>query len=210
MSSWLSTTAQKAKESIGVSARTSDADVVACIAKLAALEKDVGLLRKTLETTSLAVTEYAPRARSQMTDVMLRLGEGYVAGGTQFSAFRDAHETLEGPVCTKLASVFAAAVLQPMDAWIASFAEAKAGAQDIEKCRVAYDHYKEKVASLKKEKDAALLKGKVFDKAGEEKLQRNTEKLKEVRRRRGAARAPRLRGFLTALSCLPLPPSRAV
>ena len=181
MSSWLSTATQKAKESIGVSSRTVDADVEAGLVRLAALEKDVGLLRKTLETVSTSLTVHAPGARAQMTDVMTRLGDGYVEDGVQFRSFRDAHETLNGPVVQKLSSTFQAAVLQPLDEWVASFSDVRSGTVELEKVRVAYDHYKEKLAGIKRDKDATLLKGKVFDKASEEKLQRNVEKLKEVR-----------------------------
>lgn len=181
MSSWLSKTTQSVKESVGISSRTVDSDVEGCTAKLLALEKDVSLLRKSLETFSLTLTQHTPAARTQMTTVMLRLGETFVAGGTHFDAFRDAHEVLDNACVSKLLSTFQAAVLQPMDEWVASFAEVKSGAVELDRVRVTYDHYKEKLAGLKKEKDAAILKGKVFDKGSEEKLARNADKLKEVR-----------------------------
>ena len=148
MSSWLSRTTQVAKESMGVSSRTVDADVEGCTAKLALLEKDTTLLRKTLETFSLTLTQHTPAARAQMTTVMLRMGETFVEGGAHFAAFRDAHETLDGPCVAKLLSTFEAAVLQPMDEWVATFAEAKAGALELDKLRVTFDHYKEKLAAL--------------------------------------------------------------
>ena len=188
---------------MGFSARTVDPDVEGCNAKLALLEKDVGLLRKSLETFSLTLTQHTPAARAQMATVMMRLGETFVADGAHYASFREAQETLDGPCVEKLLTTFEAAVLQPMEEWVATFAEAKTGAVELDKLRVTFDHYREKLAALKKEKEAVILKGKVFDKASEEKLGRNADKLKEVRQ--GArAGAPRALGVPSA--CLPSHP----
>jgi hypothetical protein len=142
-----------------------------------------------------------------MSAVMMRLGETFVADGAHYASFREAQETLDGPCVEKLLTTFEAAVLQPMEEWVATFAEAKTGAVELDKLRVTFDHYREKLATLKKEKEAVILKGKVFDKGSEEKLARNADKLKEVR---AGVRRPRALGAwpappLSLFSLLPLP-----
>jgi len=180
MSSWLSTTTQKVKESVGVAKRSHDPDVDACVSKLQGLEKDVLLLRKTLETSSLAVTSHVPRARVQMTEVMMRMGENFVAESPHYSSFKEAHLNLDGSVANKLSEIFAKVVLEPLDEWIATFSEVRTCTTEMESVRVSYDHYKDKLVALQEGKRAILLKGKVFDKSSEEKLERNALKLKEV------------------------------
>lgn len=55
--------------------KTNDPDVDACVAKLTHLERDVLLLRKTLESSALVLSTTLPRARAGMTELMVSLGE---------------------------------------------------------------------------------------------------------------------------------------
>lgn len=169
------------KEGLGVAKKSHDTDFDVALAKLNQLENDVKVLRKTLETSSLAVTQYTPRARVQMTEVMARLGETFVADSeTYYGQFRDAHAALDGSTAEKLSNIFNKVVLEPLDEWLASFKEVRASTTELQKARMGFDHYKDKLLSLEESKRAALLKGKVFDKASQEKLDRNVEKQKEV------------------------------
>jgi len=170
------------KEGLGVVKKSHDTDFDVALARLNALEQDVKLLRKTLETSSLAVTQHTPRARVQMTEVMARLGETFVADSeTYYGQFRDAHAALDGATAEKLSDIFNKVVLAPLDEWIGSFKEVRASTNELQAARLGFDHYKDKLLGLEEAKRAQLLKGKVFDKAAQEKLDRNVEKQKEVR-----------------------------
>ena len=180
MSSWLSTATQKAKEAVGAAQKTVDSDVDALTGRLRAIEGDVALLRKTLETSSAAMLAQAARARSQMVVVVMRLSETLTVGTEdQFASFRDAHAVLDNAGAEKLQDVFAKVVLAPLDEWLATFSDLKAGQAELEGLRVAFDHYRGKVKDLEDAKRAQQLKGKVFAKADEEKIERNKEKLRE-------------------------------
>jgi hypothetical protein len=180
MSSWLSTVSQKVKEGVGVATKTVDDDVIALIGRLRMIESDVVLLRRTLETSSSAMLSQAARARAQMVVVMLRLGETVAVGSeSQYASFRDAHGVIDGAGAEKLQELFAKVVLAPLDEWLSTFNEIKTVQGDLEKTRVTFDHYKSKLKDLEDSKRAQQLKGKVFAKADEEKIERNKDKLKE-------------------------------
>ena len=218
MSSSFSIFTARAKESIGLSKRSEDPDVDNAATKLALLERDVGLLKKTLQTAADVLTSAAPRARAGMVEIMSALGEFLVRDGAHFDVFARTHAELDGPSSGKLADAFAKAVIAPLDEWIATFPDLKRELGDLDKARVVFDHYRQKYAALLEEKRVTQAKGKVTDKAFEEKVARNAEKLKEVRARGGPGRA-RGAGDFAMRACvrarsrapltLPSPPSPA-
>jgi hypothetical protein len=175
---------------MGIVKRSVDEDVDNATTKLALLERDSLLLRKTLVTSSEFLTSSAPRARAGMVDLLSSLGEMLVLGGTQYKTFAAVHAELDGPASVKLSEAFAKAVLAPCDEWIASIAELRTLLSDLDKARVVYDHYKLKLSGLQDEKRALQQKGKIPAKDFEEKLARNAEKLKEVRFRVISNRGP--------------------
>ena len=209
MSSWLSTTTQKAKEAIGAATRTVDPDVEGLTLRIKHIEADVVLLRKTLETSCLSVTQHAPRARAQMLDVMLRMGASLVQGSEEhYAAFREGHAIIDGSGAEKLQDLFSKVVLTPLDEWLATFSDVKATMADLNTARVTYDHYRGKLKDLEEAKRALQLKGKVVDGATEEKMSRNKDKLKEVRAGMEGARArPVLPPFFCGFSPSPCVPA---
>jgi hypothetical protein len=181
MAGWFSKVKQSLAEGTGFAEKTLDPDVIACADKMALLEKDVTLLKKSLQNYSDHLTDHLPRTRHSMTEVMLRLGKTFVADGPQYSSYAEAHEVLDTVCVEKLRTIFSAAVLQPLEEWIGTFAEVKAGERELDKLRQDFDHFRSKLDGLKKEKDASILAGKVYPAAAEEKFQRNVAKLKDVR-----------------------------
>jgi hypothetical protein len=97
MSSSFSIFTARAKESMGIVKRSVDEDVDNATMKLALLERDSVLLRKTLVTSSEFLTSSAPRARAGMVDLLSSLGEMLVLGGTQYKTFAAVHAELYGP-----------------------------------------------------------------------------------------------------------------
>lgn len=181
MSSSFSLFTARTKEALGVAKKTFDEDVDNAATKLALLERDVGLLRKTLLTSAEFLTSAAPRARAGMVELMSSLGETLVLGGAQYKAFAAVHAELDGPASAKLGEAFNKAVIAPIDEWAATFVDLRAALAELDKVRVVFDHYRQKFASMQEEKRAMQQKGKVADKAFDEKLARNAEKLKDVR-----------------------------
>ena len=198
MSSSFSIFTARAKEAMGVVKRSVDEDVENATIKLALLERDSVLLRKTLLMSSEFLTSSAPRARAGMVDLMSSLGEMLVLGGTHYKTFAAVHAELDGPASVKLSEAFAKAVLAPCDEWIASIAELRVLLADLDKARVVYDHYKLKLTGLQDEKRALQQKGKIPAKDFEEKLARNAEKLKEVRPYAAAYHACAIHGASTS------------
>lgn len=80
---------------------------------------------------------------------------------------------------TKLADIFAKAVLAPVDEWLATLSEARAVIVQLDQARVVYDHYTSKLVTLQDEKRKMHTKNKIPDKAFEERLVRNVEKTRE-------------------------------
>lgn len=74
MSSSASLWGRRLQEMVGAK-KTNDPDVDLCVAKLTVLERDVNLLRKTLENSSTVLSSTLPRARANMTDLMVSLGD---------------------------------------------------------------------------------------------------------------------------------------
>jgi hypothetical protein len=81
-------------------------------------------------------------------------------------------------------------VLEKMDSWLEELAKSRVALAELDKKRVVFDHYKDKVTGLQEDKRKNQLKGKVPDKSAEEKLARNTDKAKEVRSWSTRVRAP--------------------
>ena len=182
MSSTASMMAQRLKETAGLSKATVDEDVAACVEKLASLERDVSLLRKVLETSNAALNVQVPRAKAQMVEVLLALSGKLVHGADaeHYQKYRAVHEFMDETQPKALTEKFQKAVVLPLEQWAAAPAEVRAEQSEYEKVRVAFDHYKDKSTALVEAKRQAQLKGKVVDKASEEKLARNLEKLKDA------------------------------
>ena len=123
MSSSATIWTRRLAESVGAK-KTLDADVDACVGKLAVIERDVALLRKTLEASSAALSVALPRARAGMTELMVSLGALVSTSTAQYDAFKATHAEVDGAGATKLADVFARAVIAPLDEWLATFVDA--------------------------------------------------------------------------------------
>ena len=202
-------TAQGLQENLGLASRTQDADFDAACKKLDGLTATVTTLRGTLESYAKALTETLPRLRGQNAEVMLRLSATYVPRAPHFEVFSAVLTSLdsqgeegkggagakaESPkgssakaesgqqsLAQKQRGNFKAAVLDQVDAWLASLAAAKAGNDRLRKAHQEHDHYMNKLAALKRAKDTLLASGKVVPKDEDERLRRNEEKFKAVR-----------------------------
>ena len=72
-------------------------------------------------------------------------------------------------------------IIGPLDEWLQTFADVRLAVAECDKARVVFDHYREKVTAMAEERRKLQMKGKIADKAAEEKMTRNIDKLKEVR-----------------------------
>lgn len=147
-----------------------------------ALERDVQVLKKVLETTVVTQNVQVVRARQQQVEVMLQLTNKIVRNTNSttveyYDNYKTVHDYMDGQLPTKLNEAFEKAVIQPLEAWLGSLTEVRTAITEAEKQRVVYDHYKDKTNGLLDSKRKTQLKGKIFDKASEEKLLRNQEKL---------------------------------
>lgn len=131
---------QRVRESVGMSTRSVDEDVAACSAKLALLEKDVALLRKTLETASTAGSVTVPRARASMSEALVRMGGALSQCADHYESFKAAHEVMDGAGAVRLQEVFARVVIGPLDEWITNLAETRAAVGECDQARVKFDH----------------------------------------------------------------------
>ena len=131
---------QRVRETVGFSTRSVDEDVAACSAKLALLEKDVALLRKTLETASTAGSVTVPRARASMSEVLVRMGGALSQCADHYESFKAAHEVMDGAGALRLQEVFARVVIGPLDEWITNLAETRAAVGECDQARVKFDH----------------------------------------------------------------------
>ena len=119
---------QRLKESIGASKATVDEDVVACLEKLAGLERDVSLLRKVLETSNAALNVQMPRAKAQMVEVLLQLSGKLVHGADaeHYQKYRAVHEFMDETQPKTLTEKFQLAVIKPLEQWVGALAEVRA------------------------------------------------------------------------------------
>ena len=140
------------------------------------------LLRATLETSNAALNVAVPRARVQMVDVLLGISAKVVRGADaeHYQKYKAVHEFTDTTQPKALSEKFEKAVVVPLQQWQDSLAEVRAEQSEYDKARVAFDHYRDKMGSLVEQKRQTQLKGKVVDKAADEKLARNLEKLKEA------------------------------
>jgi hypothetical protein len=145
------------------------------------LERDVLLLKKVLETSNTQQMVQLPRAKSQMVDVMLQIS-GKVVHGTaaeHYIKYKSVHEYLQQHMPTGMIEKFEKLVIEPVVEWIAYLAEVRGEQSEFEKVRIAFDHYRDKMSTLVEQKRQMQIKGKVVDKATDEKLTRNLEKLQQ-------------------------------
>lgn len=145
------------------------------------LERDVLLLKKVLETSNSQQMVQMPRAKSQMVEVLLQLSGKVVHGSAaeHYLKYKSVHEYLQQHMPAGMIEKFEKLVIEPMVEWIAYLAEVRGEQSDFEKVRIAFDHYRDKMSTLVEQKRQMQIKGKVVDKATDEKLTRNLEKLQQ-------------------------------